>query len=650
MGDFSRDTFKLTNAMHELLTGTTVSNPKHYVGIRLQQGVPILDSDWNELEDIRRHELELIVRDVIGDGVPGLGEGLSIAPVEADNDFAIMPGILIVDGWQVINTTIQTYSQLDRFFDENDNFLGIDLTEPSADRTDIVYLDVFEREVSGSSINDGDHRLINENIGLETAIRRERLWTVWVAEGVTDFDSLTLDEEGHKYYPLARLFRSASPRITGIMIEDLRRQGLTLADGIKTPMYLKRGEEVVDPTRFSNMLSELRNNLLTWQQNFLFPIIIDSVEILLCYQNALNHIYYLTTSAEVNSDTFNLENSDGLTILDKLVQAQLAMLDTIRLYGTGIPEDMATIDLYQDYLEGNTANNIPGIQPAIEQGDLLGAVKAQEALTTFLGLSTGDLPEGSVSVNLDRVDPATAVAAGISFEITYNIKSDLLVPETPEIFDLEAVVSDVRWAISMDLNQITLSPGETGQAVVTVTPAGDLNMGDFADINLIAKANRRPSIKSTQTAQRFTVGELPPGETFFFYSGSVPLVDGVLNIPSADIETETYEVLLTLVNTTNGAQTHVFSIDWELIWPDPLPSGIDPSQWIPATPQNIPEQTVSGADDTVYIPIRGPSLSGISQDISFTLHIVATLVKIDEVPVPDGKSCIIDLPITVVIT
>nr|BFE80521.1 hypothetical protein GCM10020093_031220 [Planobispora longispora] len=28
---------------------------KGYIGIRLQQGVPLLDRDWNELEDIRRH-------------------------------------------------------------------------------------------------------------------------------------------------------------------------------------------------------------------------------------------------------------------------------------------------------------------------------------------------------------------------------------------------------------------------------------------------------------------------------------------------------------------------------------------------------------------------------------------------------------------
>ena len=42
MGNFSRDTFDPAKA---------------YVGVRLQQGVPVLDADWNELNDVIRQEL-----------------------------------------------------------------------------------------------------------------------------------------------------------------------------------------------------------------------------------------------------------------------------------------------------------------------------------------------------------------------------------------------------------------------------------------------------------------------------------------------------------------------------------------------------------------------------------------------------------------
>lgn len=65
MGDYSRDPrARLDDAV-----------AKHYVGVRLQQGVPLLDADWNELEDLRRHELASLVRRFFGDGVPAGNDG-----------------------------------------------------------------------------------------------------------------------------------------------------------------------------------------------------------------------------------------------------------------------------------------------------------------------------------------------------------------------------------------------------------------------------------------------------------------------------------------------------------------------------------------------------------------------------------------------
>lgn len=54
---------------------------KHYVGVRLQQGVPILDADWNELEDLRRKELEEVGRWMFGNGVPAGSDGFRIAAI-----------------------------------------------------------------------------------------------------------------------------------------------------------------------------------------------------------------------------------------------------------------------------------------------------------------------------------------------------------------------------------------------------------------------------------------------------------------------------------------------------------------------------------------------------------------------------------------
>lgn len=644
MGDFSRDTFKLTNVLHQLLRGATVTDPRHYVGVRMQQGVPVLDADWNDAEDIRKHEVELLLRDFIGDGVPGSGSGFAIEPVESDNNFSIMAGMLLVDGWQAINPENVLYADLPRH-----GGAGTDLTTPGGSRTDIVYLDVFEREVTAYDPSAGDERLVNQYIGVETAARVERSWTVRVAENASDFSALTLNEPGHKYYPLAKLRRSGTARIQGYMIEDLRRLGLTLSESLKAPMYARRGTEELTAARFSQMLIDLRGMIKLWQQNELFPIVLGGTESWLSYQNAANEIYYLTTSAEVNSDTRNLDNQDGLTIMQKLVDAQHALLQVITDFGNGVPADMAVIDLYADYLDGD-GGSISGVQPAIDDVDLLGAVIAQEELIEFLGLSTGDLPEGSVTVMLSSVAPATGTTTD-PFQITYTVTSNLLVPAAAaEDFDLEAVVSDVRWAASLSAAQLTLSPGESQDVVMTVDPDNTLSSGDFADINLVARAHRRPSIQSSQPVQRFTIGALPPGETFLFYSGAAALQDGTLVLQRVDIESTTHEVSFTLVNTSGGTELHTFELVYELTWPGTLPAGVVPADWIPSAAVTFTDQDVPGESVPVTFPIEAPSLAAVSENVEFTLTATATLTAVDGAAIASGKSVTIELPVRVEIS
>ncbi len=71
MGNFSRDPkARLADSV-----------AKHYVGVRLQQGVPIVDADWNELEDLRRYEFENFGNLFIGNGVPVGNDGFRIASI-----------------------------------------------------------------------------------------------------------------------------------------------------------------------------------------------------------------------------------------------------------------------------------------------------------------------------------------------------------------------------------------------------------------------------------------------------------------------------------------------------------------------------------------------------------------------------------------
>ncbi|HEX8696573.1 MAG TPA: DUF6519 domain-containing protein [Longimicrobium sp.] len=66
MGNFSRNTF---------------DPRKHYASVRLQQGVPLVDADWNEMDDIRRHEVRHVLRSFVGDAAAVADDGFRIAPL-----------------------------------------------------------------------------------------------------------------------------------------------------------------------------------------------------------------------------------------------------------------------------------------------------------------------------------------------------------------------------------------------------------------------------------------------------------------------------------------------------------------------------------------------------------------------------------------
>lgn len=60
---------------------STFNALKHYVGVRLQQGVPIVHYDENEREDIRRFELQAFLKWFVGNGVPAGNDGFKIEPM-----------------------------------------------------------------------------------------------------------------------------------------------------------------------------------------------------------------------------------------------------------------------------------------------------------------------------------------------------------------------------------------------------------------------------------------------------------------------------------------------------------------------------------------------------------------------------------------
>ncbi|MCP4593929.1 MAG: hypothetical protein GY842_24610 [bacterium] len=213
MGNFSRDTFERL---------------KHYVSVRLQQGVPIVDADWNGLQDIRKHEHETFLRWIVGNGVPLGNDGFAIGAADA-NDFSIAAGHCLVEGWTVVNESALSYTEQAQL---------PALTTPETDRTDTVYLDVWEREVGCGE----DDQMVNPIIGIETCVRTKREWVVRVAEGATE---LPAPPPGHVFYPLATLDRKAGEDGIGV-VTDLRHTGLTLAGKVDRAGDRITGDLAVD--------------------------------------------------------------------------------------------------------------------------------------------------------------------------------------------------------------------------------------------------------------------------------------------------------------------------------------------------------------------------------------------------------------------
>jgi Family of unknown function (DUF6519) len=226
MGNFSRRTFD------EL---------KQYVNVRLQQGAPIVDADWNEQTDIRKFELQTFLKWFVGNGAPKDTPGFGIvARAESDaapNDFVIQGGDgsaqkvgrFLVEGWDILNESDIRYTEQPLY--ANAELAAAWDVEPLApleppatgERTDLVYVDVWEREVNAAE--DVDH-LVHAAIGIETCVRLKREWVVRVAEGTTELPDAP---RGHVFHPLALLSRrSVGTVMQPRDITDLRVTGLSV--------------------------------------------------------------------------------------------------------------------------------------------------------------------------------------------------------------------------------------------------------------------------------------------------------------------------------------------------------------------------------------------------------------------------------------
>ncbi|BCH26312.1 DUF6519 domain-containing protein [Mesorhizobium sp. L-8-3] len=150
---------------------------KRYSGVLMQQGRVQLDSDWNEEIDILKRRLRTTALDIFGPvGVPYLSTpnafaiGLIAGPPA---DLSIAPGRLYVDGVQIEAFAEENFTYL------NQKFLPAPLPAPLPAGDAVVYLDIWDREVTYIE----DPELLDAALGgADTTTRAQTVWQLRVEE------------------------------------------------------------------------------------------------------------------------------------------------------------------------------------------------------------------------------------------------------------------------------------------------------------------------------------------------------------------------------------------------------------------------------------------------------------------------------------
>jgi hypothetical protein len=161
------------------ITRSTFDHRKQYVGVVKQQGRVTLDADDNEALDIaldssRRDNLEIIG---VG-GSPGDGFHIANPRVEGDSlNFDIPAGSIYVSGIRYLLEENQTYQKQSDWWRNNPQEGRIPMPDPNTDRTDLVYLMLWQQDVSATE----DVELLEVALGgIDTTARRKTFGRVLV--------------------------------------------------------------------------------------------------------------------------------------------------------------------------------------------------------------------------------------------------------------------------------------------------------------------------------------------------------------------------------------------------------------------------------------------------------------------------------------
>ncbi|TVP48073.1 MAG: hypothetical protein EA350_03830 [Gemmatimonadales bacterium] len=575
--------------MHQMLTGEQVGEPRHYVGLRVEQGVPVLDADLNEAADIERVAARLQLDRFFGDGIPFQNEGFRITAIEQHNDFVIRPGVALVGGMLVVNPHLNL-----RYTQQGDahGTAVPDLVPPEEDpRTDLVYLDVWEEEVAASGHPRADARLMDARIGMETARRIERRWAVRVAPATHAIEDVPVPP-GHRTMALARLNRSADGRIRSTMIVDERRTDLNVARYLKVPLRAARGGTTIDSRSFADLYDNLRRILtgrIAREILFLPAADHERTVVLLAAQHLLQH----SSTIALQSRTHNLNREDAVEACRAATEGQEELLDAIEEHSAGIPGVNTFLTRYRTRLDP--------LRTRVEDGDLVGAYEAQSTINSWLAIPLSDLPGGSVVAAFREVVPETALAHGVMAVFTMEVNNQLAGnAHDEEIFDLSVEQSSGLWTIGEFDAEIAVERNGSATFTLEVVPH---SADPSCVLTVTAVSRRNPAIRS---APRITlqIGALPPVGRTLAYPGSFN-DDGRINLRVGQLSGPGGRIIpLTLSNRSTEPA------DYEIEWFVELPDDADTDDWPIDETDRRGRQFFTALDPGVnheVISLRGPA-------------------------------------------
>jgi hypothetical protein len=409
MGNFSQDpTVRAADAI-----------AKQYVGVRIQQAVPLLDADWNLLDDIRRSELEAFGRLFIGSGVPAGSDGFNITAVAQPNDFAIGAGLCLVGGKTARNDADVRYTTQPNFGNPTLVPPLAALTPPATNKPFLVVLDVWDREVD----SDEDPALIDGRIGVETAVRLKREWAVRVFREPEDLPLVAAPPAGHAFLRLARINRQAgNATITAAMIVDLRDTQVTVLRKIE--VRDGAGNIIVDNPRFQLMLEATRNNIqafvryITTQFNAIFVALAGGEVLGL---EAAMHVAHTVEAGLAQIHAQTMANRGAVNFLRQLYQAEQTFMtvwrDVVLQLGTA-PKKYASYQSFVNSLNARlndaAVGPLTGLLPALNAGNLLAAVDMQEEIARLIGTAAATIARGSIQVSYVNAPPGNLTTGQIA--------------------------------------------------------------------------------------------------------------------------------------------------------------------------------------------------------------------------------------------